>query len=530
MNKVLSFERTPEIYLRMAQSKIDEGDEVGAIRLLHQGLLRHKKHPALLKELAECYCDLEVPAYALNVWYRYLTVCPKRDLAEAYNGLGRCYYALEDDVSAEYCFGQQIIHTKDYSSLAEDEAFLYYFGEKGQPAQSRYYIAHPAEEWQVTDFLSKARNAATRQAWDEAEDYLDKIPYESEDYPDALNLRAACASAKGDNLRAEQLLLQLVKEEPERARWWFSLANLYAIQNDFTRADASMDKVLELRPYDVTYLYFAGLTAHNAGDDEKAKRLLLRECDLAPDESVGHYYLNAVEDYLQHPEKPRAPFPYMPDVPNEERRRRVGLLAGLSGAKKKQISEMLRNPETANVVRWGFSLDNEEFSGYLSAVLVATGAKEGVELIEELLLKTGVSPTLKREMLRLLAFAESLRHTDVTFGFLHKKVKFYKFEIEEKDTIPVRLAYARAFGTLAYLLERADKFGEKLRDVSYDFYHRAKDREILKYFDDERALACVLHLKCAFEGLSRSIGEVARTYGADKQKVKEYLEMQQEKE
>lgn len=530
MSKVLSFDRSPELYLRIAQNKIDEGDEVGAIRLLRQGLQHHKKNPALLKELAECYCDLEVPAYALNVWYRYLTVCPKRDLAEAYNGLGRCYYALEDDVSAEYCFGQQIIHTKDYSSLAEDEAFLYYFGEKGQPAQSRYYIAHPAEEWQVTDFLSKARNAATSQEWEKAEEYLDKIPYESEDYPDALNLRAACASAKGDNLRAEQLLLQLVKEEPERARWWFSLANLYAIQNDFVRADACFDKVLELRPYDVTYLFFAGLAAHNAGDDEKAKRLLSRECDLAPDESVGRYYLNAVEGYLECPEKPCAPFTYMPDVPNEERMRRVSFLAGLSGMKKKQISEILRSPETANVIRWGFSLENEDFSGFLSAVLIATGSKEGVELVEELLLKTGISHTVKREMLRLLAFAEPLRNTDVTFGFLHKKVKFYKFEIEEKDTIPVRMAQARAFGTLAYLLERADKFGEKLRDVSYDFYHRTKERGILKFFDDERALACVLHLKCSFEGLSRSIAEVARAYGADKQKVKEYLEMQQEKE
>ena len=530
MDNVLKYDNTPEMYLRVTDTKIDEGDDIGAIGALWQGLERHRNDPELLRELAECYCDLELPAYALNIWYRFLAVCPKRDYGAAYNGLGRCYYSLEDDVSAEYCFGQQILYTKDFSDLAEDDAFLYYFGDKGEPSADKYYVAHPAADWQVNDFLAEARAAAAKKDYGAAEELLAKIPYESEDYPEALNLRAMCASAKGDDDRARRILEELVDDEPENLRGWFSLANLHAVRGDYERATDCFDRLLELRPYDVTYLFFAAITAFNAGRIEESEELLADECALAPDESVGMYYLAAVRDYIAHPEKPRPPFRYQPDVPSEERVRRLGILAELASMKKKQLSAFLKSRENVNILRWGFSLENLDFGAYLAAVLAASGLGEGLEILEELLLKTGVPSELKCEILRLICFTERARHVSAVFGFIFKKLRLWKFEIDEKETIVFRLAYSRSFGMLAYVLEEGDAFGEKLRQVAYDLYYRMQERGLLKYLDDEKALACVLQLKCAFKGISRSIQETARIYGADKAKVKEYLELQKQED
>lgn len=527
MSKILKFDNSPATYLAICDRKNDEGDPVGAIVAAMQGLERHPDDPDLLEELAECYCDQELPGLALDVWYCLLAVCGEERRANVYNGLGRCYYALENDVAAEFCFGQQILLAKDVSAFMNDEAFLFYFGDgKERKGRDYYLVGDEEEERRYSEYMRRARMAAEKRDFDVAERILEKIPYESDEYPDALNMRAVCADAQGDPDRAEDLLAELLEDEPENLRGWLSLGDLRNMRGDYEGALDAYDRLLELRPFDPVFLTHAALAEFNAGEEAEAEKLLAEAAAISPHDSVCSYYLGAVRDYIANPTRKRAPFEQAGDVPLEERKRRGEILTGIAFLRNVQVTDYLR-PDEDNVLRWGFRLGDGDLGFYLSAMLIADGGDAGRALLREQLLCSAVSVDVKCEILRMLCFAGNTERAAVTFGFVFRTVSFLPFEIEEKDAAVFSLAYAHCFGYLCYYLGE-EEFAETLRKNAYDFYYRMGDRGLRKRVTDESALSAALQLHCAFPSLTTSVDETAKLYGAKKSRVEEYLKLWKE--
>ena len=100
----IQFDMSADKLLDIADEKLDEGDFLGALRMLHKSVEMYGPAADEYASLAEAYEEMELYQLSADCWFKFLDVCAEEDEADGYEGLAACYYNLGNEEVAEYYY------------------------------------------------------------------------------------------------------------------------------------------------------------------------------------------------------------------------------------------------------------------------------------------------------------------------------------------------------------------------------------------------------------------------------------------
>ena len=106
--KVVQFDLAAEKLLEMADARLDEGDHLAALRLLHKSLELYGPGADEYVSLADAYDEMEIFELSANCWFSYLDICPEEEAVDAYEGLAACFYNMGNEPVALYYYNKMM--------------------------------------------------------------------------------------------------------------------------------------------------------------------------------------------------------------------------------------------------------------------------------------------------------------------------------------------------------------------------------------------------------------------------------------
>ena len=103
--KTITFDLSADKLLDMAEGKLDEGEFLGALRLLHKSLDLYGPGADEYADIAEAYEGMELYERAAHAWFCFLDICAEEERVDAYEGLITCYYNLGNAPMAMHYYG-----------------------------------------------------------------------------------------------------------------------------------------------------------------------------------------------------------------------------------------------------------------------------------------------------------------------------------------------------------------------------------------------------------------------------------------
>ena len=240
MTKIYEKEKYHLALDKLYNKKIESNDLLGALSLIDKMETMHGVDRQTHAARATIYYKMGLYEESANSWFKYLSVCKEKHRARGYNGLGACFYKLDDKSMAGYYFNEQL-KTKDKTIYEYNNVGAEFFDEI-YDKKSDYYIAYPYEIADFTKVINKSADLIKMKDFEGALDVLKVIPKQSKFYGDALIQKSLCC---------------------------FFLDNI-------EKSLDYIDEALELNPNDLIALCNAISLNCDAGNKEKVKKLVKR--------------------------------------------------------------------------------------------------------------------------------------------------------------------------------------------------------------------------------------------------------------
>ena len=320
-SKIVFYKSTRESQINLAIRRRSENDFIGALNILKYLTEINPKDYECYELMAKVYMDMEYYRLALSQWFKFLNICPKREWANAYNGIATCFLYLDNLHLAGYYYDMQLGIAPDKEFDYTDELYDYIDFVKGGE-EPEFYITYPYEKMSVERRLELSEELIFK----DPKEYLtvlNSIDVNDEKYIEAQTRIVAFYILNNKINKAKKVINELIAQFPDeplvKIVHFMFLAEMDDLDNAIPVLESLKDvqftsymdslKVatecmavglygnakhyceitLNLKPYSIMGLFTMGAICFNMGDYEQAEKYFLLNFQLTGISTVKYY-------------------------------------------------------------------------------------------------------------------------------------------------------------------------------------------------------------------------------------------------
>ncbi len=517
MCKIYDITKDNSILSTLYAKKLNDNDYDGALSIVRRLDNQKVDRESVYYYYAKTYYSAKLYQESINYWFSFLSVCSKKSMAIAYNGLGACFFNLGDVNKAGYYFNLQMSY-KPKDIYPYDDVLKEFYQEVTD-VKKVYTLAYPYEKADFTPLLDKCYELTKVGKYEEVIKELQIIPKSSKFYGQACMQKAICYIFLEDKQNAVENALIAVELEPKNVN---ALCNAISILNACDMPNIAKSYVEDLKKisvdisdddavkaimilcdfgdyefakkiaysylkrvkFDVHVFFTLAIIEYNLSNFEKARELFLKNYR-ATTSLVSKYYANLCEDAIkkQLANKRVKKLQLNYDLPDDEKFKILEKLAKISTKKVKKLTDELKE-----ICEYCFYSASEKMSFLAISILFDIKCKKSEEFLRQKLLSINVYDVFKRAIISCFILDAYVGELSVVLNGKFKKLKLEKVDFYGDNASIFTSAYA-------YLVSEACAITDdltKLKDAAYEVYGALVFSGSDGQIDDYKALAAVM--------------------------------------
>ncbi len=539
MAKIYTAPRDEKTYLSLADKKLNSGDYLGALLITDTiKSLPSYDRLNLYALRARIYYKMKQYARSAEEWFNYLANTKNEKFyGRAYNGLGACFYKMQDINVAGYYFNRQIVSNKkaiyEYSEVTAE------FYQDVLSTDKNYYLAYPFDKADFTNLLEKAEDLLRASEYDECLSLLKNVPENSKFYATALISSSIAKYFKGDISGAVEDIEKSVALEvkpvsvcnaismfhslknEEKVSYYveilktldisieediYKVSMVYAEKGLHQTAVSFAEKYLKLNPYDTSMLLIYGIMNCNLKNYDRAEYAFSKAYKINRS-YIAKNYLDKLSDIGENLE-------YSFDLPINDR---VALVKRLGELMREGSAERLDNEEEIyRISNYVFYSSAYQMQSSILTILGELATEKSVEIMKKMLLSLNVFDRVKSGVIGFLVASNVEGEISACFGNIFRKITLYSADIEGKDFIE---AYAYLIAKLAPV----EKDLMPLKLSAENLYQKAKSLK-LNEIEKVKALSAVMYELSSISKI-KSRRDFAKFFDASLKDIKKLKEI-----
>ena len=546
--KVVKYADSFAFYEKLDNKKTKEGDTAERIALWLNAS-KTVKDVRVYKKLATLYKSIGLNELAVKFWYTYLDKSVSKEAwSEAYVALGNNYYYLGNYKVANYCFNKAFLLTGMLDPDTIDEEIMEYFI-KPDPYEN-YKIAYPPEKVDYTTLLQEAKDNFLMGKVDEALSMYETVPEGSPFYAEARSEMAVAEFLRGETDKGIILARQAHKKDPKNVFALCNLSSMFFVKEDFVNsrkyyelalssitddvddmlkvamaaceqrehrtAISILDKLLQIKPYDINFLYLMAVAHFNIGNLSMSRGLFFKALSLKGRDPVLEHYIRIVDSAIDRGlDGKQNDLKYFFQLPEDEVKLKKAYIKELAETTENLLDKALKKKEYIDAIDWAFNYGDNETQKVCIYILASAKNKKYEQRLIDLLLEVHITDYIKRVIITVLVINGCSRKIGMVVGNIYQKVKLVKLPEDLSDQF--LFAFAGGVSVLAPL--GIEDFS-KLKDGAIKLSEIIPNETIKKLPGNlTSAIMCVL---AGYQKAS-NISECAKIFHVEESAIKKYL-------
>jgi len=550
---VIKFDASAKMYRNLAERRLEEDDLEGALGFLLAAKNKSKNQYSLLADIADVYFDMELYELSANYWFRALDVAPKQSLADVYNGLGACYYNMNNSSVGMYYFNEQFMNMRS-SEMVIDEDMAECFTE-AFAADSGYRMVYPPESVDYSGVMKAGKTALQRYNISEALELYSEVPPVAAEYDEAQLQISVAHFLSGDVDKAIEINRSVYDRDKTNVFALCNLSSMYRFKNmpmladnyfsyvdennaktadelykvataccengKHERAVKCFERLFIERPFNMSMMFFYGVALYNCGRYEDSRRAFGRILRITEKNPVAFYCHRLADNAVSSGAKSAKPLSYYYRLPDSEEQANLKKLAALLKTKgERSLKNKAKEPETAELIDWCFCSADKDVQRGAVFFLAAADTKATEQQLIERLLDASVYDATKEYIVLMLAAKGYEKKAGAVISNVYKKICFYAFDADFGRFGDAFIdAYAICFAKAAVY---SDCNLRDVYDAAGEVYYSDAYSEFL-YNADVRVLAAYIYIRAGVEKVVK-ISAVAELFECDKFELKKLTE------
>ncbi len=550
MSNLYKIEKSKENLEKLFSKRYNKKDYEGALCVLNTMRNLYIEDVFLMEKYAITYFQIEEYNKAVNYWYLYLSKCDKNSREKAYNGLGACFYKMENNDLASHYFNEQLkgFHNEKYlyNDLISD------FYDDITDVKSNYYIAYPYDKANFDKLLNKILLYVKSGYYEEALKELEIIPENSKYYVDALIQKSLCYFLMGEYEVAIKFILEAVDKDNDNIIATFNaismlysngktleckellnllensksyldeenfekIAMIYCEVKDYNKAELFLDKTLKITPLKFNVLTLMGITKFNLKKYGEALEIFNKLNRINPS-YIYSYYVKLISNAIKNSneEKNVKALEYSFDLQRSDYNKIVKKLNEIS------ILEKIENKhykKVTEILDYAFSVPDLKLQMKSLKLINKLDAKFAFTLTEKYLIKVETFDTVKRSLIAILIEKGYEGKLYFTFGNVFRTLDILLPYFERCNLKILKDAYAILISKIAPLEKDITKIYLATNNI-IDIL--GSDSE--EIFDDVFSLSAVIYEFSNIKQI-KSRRSFLDFFGANQRTVKRYKEL-----
>ncbi len=547
--KILTSENNVSLMRRLADTRIERGDYVGALGFLFR-VLENEDNLDVIMDIADVYADAEMYELSNKFWFIYLSKAPEERQGVAYEELGINFFYMDNLYLSSYYFHKKIAVDGYLSHDGLDKEIADYFSDIVSPRDG-YKIAYPPERTDYTNAIKEAKRATVMSDYATAERLLSSVPEGCPQYGEALGELAMLKfimgdtdggievsrkhlNSLGDNLTAYSNLssFYFYKHDLDKSRYYYinalcqplgddvidyyKLATCSLEQGEHEKATELMSRIIRERLYDTNIRYLYGLALINCGKYELAAEELSFLSRLKPWDNNLKYYASLASKLQNNGDKNGLlPLEYFDGLPEKEETKRLATLKKLPNIDKGKLNRALKDDYVFECVTWGLRSSEESVSKLCVLILITCSLKKATDALNEVLIDPDAPLHIKEIVLYVLVINGTKKSLPLVKLNFFTKVKPKKLRFEKMPDCEVYfIAYSLCFSRLAFSsVTNLDKIAFSAERVFKRLSALIPPDQLAT-----EELAALIASECGYKEIHEK--SVTKIFGADKNKYK----------
>ncbi len=550
MENLYKIEYSKENLEKLFKHRLNKKDFEGALCVLFTMRKFYGEAPSLYEKFAHVYYQIEEYSKAINYWFLYLFSCGKASEPKAYNGLGACFYKLDNSDLASYYFNQQLKFKNTENYPYNDVALELY--DEVYDVKSRYYIAYPYDKANFDEFLVVVSLLVKSGCYSEAIKKLDIIPENSKYYVDALIQKSLCYFLMNKEEMAIKLILQAVELDNENVVALFNavsmlfsngrlveadailkilesskaynneenfekIAMIYCEVNNYVKAEIFLAKALIKNPLRFMLLKLMGITKCNLNKYCEALAVFEKLNRVNPS-YVNRYYVALTKRLVKKSERGEKikRLDYTFDLQLNEFKKldlRFKELSSLDEFDKRQTKKALE------LIDYAFSSGNLTYQNKSLRLLNRLDEATAIKAIEKLLIKLDVYDSVRRSLIAIYVQKGFEGTMNAIFASMYSSAVIYQPYFSKCKVKALKDAYSICVSKLVQTVNDFTSLYKATNDI-IDVLEES-DNEV---FDDVFSLSATIYDLAGLNVFS-SRRQFLRVFNANQRTVKRYKEL-----
>ncbi len=268
---LLTFRKDNNLYKKIAQTRSDKGDLLGAISALFSALKNDDKDYETLEKIATIYADMGVLEESNQFWFYYLLKAPKSKISTAYAELAINYFYMDNLFASSYYFHKKF-ELDGYISNEPLDDEITEFLSNDIFKKTAYRLVYPFERADFSRVFKSARRAFAIGDFLSAITIFSSVPDEcmTEDEFGEYAISLFMCDKDEEAISICKKSIELNGENPTA---YCNLATFYNAKSNEDKSNYYYQKALLVRKYDQDEPYkIAGCAI------EKKDYLVARDC------------------------------------------------------------------------------------------------------------------------------------------------------------------------------------------------------------------------------------------------------------
>ncbi len=530
--KILICDNDVDRFIRLADARIERGDNIGALGFLFRALEVSEDLQVII-DIADIYADMEMYELSNKFWFIYLSKAPQGKEGIAYEELGINFFYMDNLLMSGYYFHKKLDTDGYLTQEGLDKDIAEYFSEVIS-SRDCYKIAYPPERTDYSDAIKEAKRSIVVGDYATAERYFESVPAGCPQYSNALNELAMLKFVRGDidggielarkhlnecgeNLCAYANLssMYFYKRDADKSRYYYNqaislpvldsleyykLATCSLEQGEHQKALLYLEKILKERPYEINIRYLYALALTNCGKYELAFDEFSYLTRLKPWDGNLKFYSSLVKKLSVSGDKDDIlPLEYVDSLPSHEELRRLAVINGLPRLERDKINRALKNQDVFECVFWGIVGQEENVSKLCALALSSSSLKKAEKAIAEILVDPDAPLQVKEILLYIYVIYGNKKPVSVVKVNCFDKVRPRKLRFEKTPDCEVFFAaYSMCFSRLAMTsIKNLDKIAFSAERVFKKLYGAIPQDQI-----GTNELCVLIAKECGYKELS----------------------------
>ncbi len=496
--------------------KIENGDLLGALSLINKMEATFGADRQTLIAYANIYYKMGLYEESANYWFKYLSICKEKQRAMGYNGLGACFYKLDDKSLAGYYFNEQL-KTKDKTIYEYNNVGAEFFDEL-YDKKSDYYIAYPYEIADFTKVINNSADLIKVKEFQKAFEVLSVIPKESKFYCDALIQKSLCSFFMDDVQRALMYIDEAIELNPNDLIAICNAISLYcdsgnkekvnelvkklssnSLSKEFDNlykvfmvycevgehalAEKVAEEFLKKEPYNVNVLFLYGIVLYNLRKFDKSEQVLSK-CYRISKNYVHKYYYGLASKQTKLKNKTRTKLTYSFDLLSDGKKQLISKITTYMLDPKGDIDEDVLN----DFISYALNTHSYSLQSSLVSLLFKIDNEFSFNKLKELLINSNCFDKIKSGIIGYFTSKGLSGDFALVFYNMFKFVTIYKADLYNANNTVFNDAYAFTMGKLCPVEEDL----LPIKTTAEEMYNLAKENGFLNEILDAKALSAVI--------------------------------------